>query len=73
MQFVKVNTNIRDIVDWSSSKVVFNKEKNAMEMDTGNGIGYAYVNDYIIQDVKGTFYPCPNSQFSLLYNIIERI
>jgi hypothetical protein len=61
----------QELADWCGGFI--EEHKSGINIQTLEGMHYAQVGDYIIQGVKGEFYPCKPDIFELTYDKIEEI
>lgn len=67
------NKNLLEVKEWCNGELVPNAETSGCDLyiSTLEGIMHADINDYIIQGVKGEFYPCKPDIFEKTYEVAE--
>lgn len=64
-QLLRATEYMEELASWCNGRIV--PERDAIAIDTLEGIMFADLGDWIIKGVKGEFYPCKPDIFEMSY------
>lgn len=66
-QFLGELENLKELADWIGQSAIADFDDMTLQIETLEGVHIATVGDFIIQGVKGEYYPCKPEIFFLTY------